>query len=88
MRDLIPIEWNNQRIMTTKIVAECYETEENNIKNNFNNHKERFIEGKHYFKLEKEELKQFKKLVNNIDLVSSKTPVLYLFKITTNDKGQ
>lgn len=51
MRKLIPIEWNNQRIMTTKLVAECYETKEHNINKNFNEHKDRFIEGKHYFKL-------------------------------------
>lgn len=57
MRDLIPIEWNNQRIMTTKIVAECYETEERRITENFNRNKERFVEGKHYYKLTGEELK-------------------------------
>ena len=31
MRKLTPIEWNNQRIMTTKLVAECYGTEERRI---------------------------------------------------------
>lgn len=96
MRKLIPIEWNNQRIMTTKLVAECYETKEHNINKNFNEHKDRFIEGKHYFKLEGKELKDFKNFVTNSDLVSSKTPVLYLWtdkgllrhaKILDNDKA-
>lgn len=96
MRDLIPIEWNNQRIMTTKIVAECYETEERRITENFNRNKERFVEGKHYYKLTGEELKQFKNLVAESVSVSSKTPVLYLWtdkgllrhaKILDNDKA-
>ena len=96
MRKLIPIEWNNQRIMTTKLVAECYETEEVNIKTNFNRNKERFIEGKHYFKLVGEELKQFKMLVTDSNEVSNKTSVLYLWtdkgllrhaKILDNDKA-
>ena len=96
MRKLTPIEWNNQRIMTTKLVAECYETEEVNIKTNFNRNKERFIEGKHYFKLAGEELKQFKMLVTDSNEVSSKTSVLYLWtdkgmlrhaKILDNDKA-
>ena len=96
MRKLTPIEWNNQRIMTTKLVAECYETEEANIKTNFNRNKERFVEGKHYFKLTGEELKQFKMLVTDSKEVSNKTSVLYLWtdkgmlrhaKILDNDKA-
>ena len=96
MRKLTPIEWNNQRIMTTKLVAECYETEERRITENFNRNKERFIEGKHYYKLTGEELKQFKNLVAESVSVSSKTSVLYLWtdkgmlrhaKILDNDKA-
>ena len=58
-KELTPLEWNNQRIMTTKTLAECYETEENNISKNFTRNKERFIEGKHYYKLTGSELKEF-----------------------------
>lgn len=45
-----------------------YETDQNNVKNNFNNHKNNFIEGTHYFLLQGAELKEFKRYVNNIDL--------------------
>ena len=45
MTNLVPMEWKGQRIMTTKTLAGCYETEENNIRNNYNNNKGRFIEG-------------------------------------------
>lgn len=60
MENLIPMEWNNQRIMTTKTLAECYGASEKNINDNFSNNKERFKEGKHYIKLEGKSLKEFK----------------------------
>ena len=77
---LTVIEYNNKRILTTKQLAEVYETAENNIKNNFNNNKDRFIEGKHYYILTGEELKQFILQVKEIDLqISNKTRTLYLW---------
>lgn len=76
---LIPIEYKGQRILTTKQLAEVYETNENNIKNNFNNNKKRFEKGKHYFKLQGEELKEFKRLVNDIDEAYKFAPILYLW---------
>lgn len=60
MDKLIPVEYKSQRIVTTKFLAEQYGTDENNIIKNFNSNKSRFIEGKHYFKLEGAELKDFK----------------------------
>ncbi|NFI52715.1 ORF6N domain-containing protein [Clostridium sp. ZBS17] len=60
MNKLIPLEFKNQRIMTTKILAEEYGTEDIRIQQNYLRNKERFIEGKHFHKLEGEELKRFK----------------------------
>lgn len=67
MNKLMPLEFKNQRIITTKVLAEQFGTEETNIKTNFNNNKERFIEGKHYYQLKGEELKEFKRVVNDIN---------------------
>ncbi|MDL0292482.1 ORF6N domain-containing protein, partial [Clostridioides difficile] len=39
---------------------DVYETDSRNISNNFNNNKDRFIEGKHYFLLQGDDLKNFK----------------------------
>ena len=50
------IKNTNEKILTTKQLAEVYETEENNIINNFNNNKDHFEEGFHYYKLIGEEL--------------------------------
>ena len=95
MNKLIPIEFKDQRVMTTKIIAECYECEERAIKQNYNNHKERFIEGKHFYKLQGKELKEFKREADNIDLAKN-INTLYLWtdkgllrhaKILNNDKA-
>lgn len=82
MNELKPIEHSGQRVITTELLAEVYKTEPNNIKNNFKNHKENFKEGVHYFLLQGEELRQFKSLVNGIDLpieISKFAPQLYLW---------
>ena len=60
MNELIPLEFRNQRIMTTKTLAEQYGTEEKNIQMNFLRNEKRFNEGKHYYKLEGQALKEFK----------------------------
>lgn len=60
MSNLIPMEFNNQRIMTTKDLAEQFGTEDVRIQQNFLRNKERFKEGKHYYRLQGELLKEFK----------------------------
>lgn len=65
MNKLIPLEFNSQRIMTTKVLAEEFGTEEKNIQMNFSNNHTRFIEDKHYFKLEGQQLKDFKNSLPN-----------------------
>ena len=76
-----PVAWSNEPIMTTAQLAEYYDCEPRQIKQNFNNNAERFEEGKHYFKLEGELLKMFKaSLVENFDLPVNKfAPTLYLW---------
>ena len=60
IKELIPLEWDNQRIMTTKTLAECYETEEIRIQQGFTRNISRFIEGKHFYRLKGDDLKEFK----------------------------
>ena len=79
MNKLQVIEYQDQRVLTTNQLAEVYRTSVNNIKNNFANHKERFIEGKHFFYLEGNNLKEFKNWVNDIDAVNPHTRNLYLW---------
>lgn len=76
---LVPIEHDGQRVITTELLAQVYETDTNNIKNNFNNHKENFKEGVHYFILKGDALRTFKREVNDIDLVAPNVNQLYLW---------
>ena len=60
MNKLVPISFKNQRIMTTKVLAEQYGTDDKIIQQNFKRNEERFVEGKHYYRLTGKELKEFK----------------------------
>lgn len=60
MKNLIPIEFKNQRILTTEQLSEVYNTEPRRISENFNRNFEHFILGKHYYLLQGENLREFK----------------------------
>lgn len=66
--NVVEIQWKGQKVITTAQLAEVYETDVNNVQNNFNRNQERFEEKKHYFLLKGEELKVFKSQVTNSDL--------------------
>lgn len=63
------IELNNERLLTTEQLAEFYGASETQIKTNFNRNKDKFIERKHYYRLEGQELKDFKNRVTDSNLV-------------------
>ena len=75
----VTIEYSQQRVLTTAQVAESYKVTTDRIKDNFFENKSRYMEGKHYYFLKGEELKEFKNLVGNSDLVKKKAPSLYLW---------
>lgn len=70
-------------VVTTAMLAQFYATDTDNIKQNYNRNKERFVEGKHFFKIVGEELKNFvgdlKSLANSTIQVSPKTRNLILW---------
>ena len=57
--NLTPVEHCNQRILTTKQIADAYGAGLRAISNNFNRNKERYVEGKHYYCLEGVEKRDF-----------------------------
>lgn len=59
MNQLTVLERNNQRVMTTAVLAEEYGTTTDVISKNFNRNKERYTEGKHFYCLEGEEKREF-----------------------------
>lgn len=80
LNNLIPLEFKKQRIMTTKVLANEFGTDEGNIQKNFSRNEKRFIEGKHYYKLDGQILKDFKNSLPSECLQPVKfAPVLYLW---------
>lgn len=67
MMELKPINYNKEVVITTKTLAEVYKCKEKQITQNFNNNKDNFEEGKHYFKLQGEKLKEYKRVIEDFD---------------------
>ncbi|ASG55215.1 MAG TPA: hypothetical protein DFK21_12445 [Salmonella bongori] len=57
---LAPITHHQIPVITTELLAQLYGTETNNIKVNFSRNSDRFVCGKHYFKIEGDELRAMK----------------------------
>ncbi|EXR27113.1 hypothetical protein J694_2967 [Acinetobacter sp. 1281984] len=69
-------------VVTTAMLADFYGTDTDNIKQNYSRNKQRFVEGKHFFKIIGEELKQFVgdlKSLANFPSISNKTRSLILW---------
>jgi len=73
------VEVRGIRVLTSKQLAEKYETTTNTIKVNFARNRERFVDGKHYISLTGDDLKAFKNQVTNCNLVDGRTSHLYLW---------
>ncbi|MGX7745827.1 ORF6N domain-containing protein [Rhodopseudomonas parapalustris] len=78
MNKLMPMEYKNQRIVTTDVLADSFGTDKKIISNNFNRNIERFVEGKHYYMLQGEALKDFKGIHHNDESLKF-VSVLYLW---------
>lgn len=79
MEELKVTEYKDMRVLTTQQIAEAYGAEERRISENFNANKKRYVEGKHYIKLEGKELKEFLQSVNSVVQNPSKVRALYLW---------
>ncbi|MBE8612065.1 hypothetical protein CYG68_06485 [Morganella morganii] len=63
------IEWKGVRVVTTETLAAGYGSTTNNIKVNHSRNAERFVEGKHYFKVEGSGLRELKHKVTQSNSV-------------------
>jgi phage antirepressor YoqD-like protein len=81
MSNLIPVEYRAERVLTTEQLAQAYECEPIQIQQNFNNNKGHFEEGKHFYKLTGDELKEFKASVTGSNFSSQfkHTRCIYLW---------
>ncbi|EDH3466883.1 TPA: ORF6N domain-containing protein [Salmonella enterica] len=76
---LSPIIHNQIPVITTELLAQLYGTKIKNISDNFLNNTTRFVVGKHYFKIEKNELREFKNRPETIGLVGKNARSLILW---------
>jgi very-short-patch-repair endonuclease len=95
MKDLIPVKFNEEVVITTKVLANVYGCDNKIISNNFNRNKDKFEEGKHYYELKGKQLQAFKGCHQN-DKSLKYVSTLYLwtklgslqhFNTLTNKKG-
>ncbi|MBT0344977.1 ORF6N domain-containing protein [Morganella morganii subsp. morganii] len=70
---------NSVPVITTDLLADVYETESKNIHMNYSRNNQRFIAGKHFFKLEGTELKEFKNRPTNCGSVAKQARSLILW---------
>ena len=78
MNELSVLERNGQRVLTTQQLADFYSSDVKLLNRNFERNKDRYQEGKHYFSLSGEDLKDFKGQRQNDDTYKF-TSILYLW---------
>lgn len=78
MNTLSIIEQNGIRVLTTEQLAEAYGTESKVINRNFQRNSDRYVQGKHYFSLSGDELREFKG-ERQFDVSLKFTSILYLW---------
>lgn len=72
------VERNNQRVLTAEQLAEAFDTDVKSIHHNFNYNKKYFVEGKHYFSLKGDDLKEFKTYHEILGKLKH-APIIYLY---------
>ena len=79
MNEITIVEYQNQRVLLTSQLSDSYGTQSKVILNNFNRNKARYTQGKHFYCVEGEQLKEFKLTNPQIDESLSKVNKLYLW---------
>ncbi|MEZ6853081.1 integrase arm-type DNA-binding domain-containing protein [Halodesulfovibrio aestuarii] len=76
-----PLVYRKMPVVPTQLLAQFYGCNVKNIKQNYKRNEARFVEGKHYFKLEGEALREIKRLASQRGQVeiSTQTPTVLLW---------
>lgn len=77
--DLQVVEYRGQRVVTSEQMAAGYGATEKMISNNFSRNESRFVEGKHYFRVEGDELRSLKNRPSLSGLVGKNARSLILW---------
>lgn len=74
VQNIVPINWQNQRVLTTLQVADAYGTTPHRIRDNFKRSKQYFTEGEHYFKVTGEALRELKASMSGVFFSDLQSP--------------
>lgn len=75
-----PLSYQGVPVLTTEMLAQAYDVEPYQIRQNFRNNRERFVEGKHFFIITSGELKEFRLQVESFySQISPKVRALTLW---------
>lgn len=78
VENLPVVTYNSLTVITTELLAKIYGTETIRIQQNHKRNDNHFVANKHFFKLERAELKVFKNRLSLNESVSSRTCSLIL----------
>ena len=65
-----PVTYHGRPVLTTEMLAQAYEVKPIQIQQNYANNKDRFVEGKHFFKISGNELREFKNYFEDFEVVN------------------
>ena len=91
MNEIQITEFKNIRVLTTQQIAEASGTDSKTISSNYNNNKERYKDGKHYIRLEGDDLKAFREIhdlpsnLNKLYLWTEKGAFLHAKSLNTDE---
>lgn len=78
LEEITRIEYHGEPVLTTEQLAAAYETTPNVLRNNFDRNRDRFVENKHFYRVDGDALADLR--ITNCDLqISEKTRCLYLW---------
>ena len=73
------IQYKSVPVMTTEQLAEFYGTDQVRIRQNYDRNNKRFSEGKHFFKIEGDDLRELKNSLSSLKILSPNTRSLTLW---------
>jgi len=73
---LPPVVWQDARVITTELLAKVYGTSSNNIKVNHSRNKARFVEGKHFYRIAGQDLKDLRVSLSNSQIPAKARSVI------------
>lgn len=72
-----PVFWQDKKVITTELLARLYETEEEYIRQNYSRNADRFTEGKHFFKVAGQELKDLRPSLRGAQISAKARSIMF-----------